>query len=125
MLFMIMIPIILVYGIVESSYTIRQINDNTLTEFTGSYSYQIKRTRFSKHRKTYYVFTLDNGDVVSIRRKYLQNTDLLDTYHELTIKYYRIMAIDGFSDSFSAVSITTPDGTVEILNIDKKTISLQ
>ena len=34
-----------VYGIIENRYTIRQIDDNTLTEYTGKYSYEYVNRR--------------------------------------------------------------------------------
>lgn len=116
--FVVFIPLILVYGIVENAFAIQQINDHTLTEYTGSYTYHVKK-RYGKHAKTYYEFTLDNGDVVTIRAKYCQNREILGDSRELTIMYHPILTINGFSNTFTAVSITTPDGEVVIRDLDK------
>lgn len=104
----------LTYGIVSNSIKLHRINHNTLQEYTGSYSYQIRKS-YGKHQKTFYVFTLENGDVVTIRQSFCENQEVIASGRDLTIEYVPVL----FYDGYTAVSIATSDGETDILGIEK------
>lgn len=104
----------LTYGIVANGIKLHRINHDTLHEYTGSYSYKIRES-YGKHRKTFYIFTLENGDVVTIRKSFCENQEVIASGQDLTIEYVPILLRDGYT----AVSIATSDGKIDILNLEK------
>ena len=113
-----------VYGIIESRYTIRQIDDNTLTEYTGKYSYEYvnRRRIFARGSHSYYKITLDNGVAftLSAGRGYSENFDNNPVIH---VQYFQ----EPFRNLYTAVSVTAADGDVTIKSLEnskKSSVSL-
>lgn len=63
-----------------------------------------------------YIFTLDNGEVATARSSSYKNDDLLGECKELAFRYPNV-ANNPLSGSFSAISITSPDGKVVFFDL--------
>lgn len=104
-----------VYGIVDSTYTIRQIDNGTFQEYTGKYSYEyVSGARlFSRGRSRYYRLTLDNGVVItySAGSRY---KEIFDENPVIHVKYFQ----EPFLNQYSAVSIATADGSVILESLE-------
>lgn len=104
-----------IYGIVDSTYTIRQIDNGTFQEYTGKYSYEyVSRGRlFSRGRSRYYRLTLDNGVEVtySAGSRY---KEIFDENPVIHVKYFQ----EPFFNQYSAVSIATADGSVILKSLE-------
>ena len=105
--------LISVFGIISNAITLQHINDGSLKEYTGSYSYEYKQG-YNRGRHSSYRFTLGNGDVITIFARNVRYHDVLDEHSALTVQYDRIP----FGKTYRAVSITTPDGEVTIRSLD-------
>ncbi len=110
----IFIPLMLTYGIIDNGSRVYQINNDSLHEYTGKYTYRLHKG-YNRRSRSKYIFTLDNGDTVVIPKRYCKNDEILGECQELTI-YYDTNPIN--ANGHSAVSITTTDGQVEILDRD-------
>lgn len=108
---------ILVWSIVNNSIAIRQIRRNTLKEYTGTYSYELKRT-YGKHRHYYYLITLDNGDVVSVPKSRLENTQIFDENPSLTFQYSDQVRRVLFSSAYSVLSMESVDSHMTLVDIE-------
>lgn len=104
------------YSLVQNIVNIRDIDRGTLRQFSGSYELSEKITRKSYGHKTY-VFSLHNGDVVNISSHLTENDDLLKNNLELTIHYTTMPTTLG--GDYSAVSITSADGTVVFTSMER------
>ena len=108
---LLLIPAFCVSGIVSRMITLNHIQNDSIKEFKGSYSYEfVKRTG---RGNSYYVFTLGNGDVATILKENCKNEDILDNNPELKIQYDRIP----FRDGYGIISITTADEEVVIRSL--------
>lgn len=108
---LVLIPAICVSGIVSKMITLNHIQNDSIKEYTGSYSYEfVKRTG---RGNSYYVFTLGNGDVATILKENCRNEDILDNNPELKIQYDRIP----FGDGYGIISIATADEEVVIRSL--------
>ena len=123
MLFVVVI-LICISGIVDSKYTIQQIDNGALTEYTGRYSYEYRNESriFSRGRSSYYRITLDNGITftLSAGRQYCE---ILDANPVIHVQYFQ----ERFRNVYSAVSVTTGDGTVTFKSLEssrKSSVSL-
>ena len=123
MLFVVVI-LICISGIVESKYTIQQIDNGALTEYSGRYSYEYRNEPkiFSRGRSSYYRFTLDN-DVAFTLSAGRQYCEILDANPVIYVQYIQ----EPFTDKYIAVSVTTADGTVTLRSLEscrKSNVSL-
>ena len=104
-----------IYGIVESKYTIQQIDNGTLMEYTGKYSYEYVNHRniFSRGRSRYYKLTLDNGVVFNLSAG-SRYSEIFDENPVIHVQYYK----DRFRDVYSAVSVTSADGATTLKSLE-------
>lgn len=107
----------LTWLIVECAVTINQINENSLNEYTGPYTYEVRRG--SRNGSGYYLFTLDNGDILTIEKYSCENPEILDECETLAFKYSDIPELNLFRKSYTAVAIETIGGEKEVRNIEK------
>ena len=113
-----------IYGIVDSKYTIQQIDNGALMEYTGRYSYEYRNERriFSHGRHSYYRITLDNG-VTFILSKGSRYCEILDENPVIHVQYFQ----EPFRNLYTAVSVTAADGDVTIKSLEnskKSSVSL-
>lgn len=112
---LVVIVLFLCYGILERAVIVHQINQGSLQEYTGSYEYTISRQgRSSKSR---YIFTLENGTVLTISKSACENEGLIGKSDELTFLYSDIQS-NPILGRHTAQSIATPDGNTIIRDID-------
>ena len=113
-LVLLLIPAFCVSGIVSQMITLKHIHNDSIKEYTGTYTYEfVKRT--GGFGNSYYVFTLGNGDVVTILKGECRNEDVLDSNPELKIQY----DIIPFTDAYGILSIATFDGEVVIRSLTR------
>ena len=114
MLFVVVI-LICISGIVDSKYTIQQIDNGALTEYTGRYSYEYRNERriFSRGRSSYYRITLDNGITFTLLAG-RQYCEILDANPVIHVQYFQ----ERFRNVYSAVSVTTDDGAVTLKSLE-------
>lgn len=113
-LVLLFIPIACVSWIISQTITLNHIQNDSIKEYTGTYTYEfVKRT--GRFGDSYYVFTLGNGDVVTILKGECRNGDVLDSNPELTIQYDRFP----FRDGYGILSIATSDGEVVIRSLTR------
>ena len=107
--------LIFVYGIVDSKYTIQQIDNGALMEYTGRYSYEYRNERriFSHGRDSYYRITLDNG-VTFILSEGSRYCEILDENPVIYVQYFQ----DPFRNLYDAVSVASADGTVTMKSLE-------
>lgn len=105
------------YCLVQEAVNISDINHNALKRYTGTCSYEYHRG-YGRHGNNYYVLTLDNGDAVYVSNKLIENKDHLNHYAEFTIQYSSVYS-NPFYRRYSAVTITSADGTTSFLSIDR------
>ena len=105
------------YGLVQEAVNIRDINHQTLNSYTGTCKYEY-HISFGRHRSNYYLFTLDNGDVVFVTSNLVENEDNLIHCTEFDIQYSTIYS-NPFYRRYAAVSITSADGAISFLNVDR------
>ena len=107
--------VIFVYGIVDSKYTIQQIDNGALMEYTGRYSYEYRNERriFSHGRDSYYRITLDNG-VTFILSEGSRYCEILDENPVIYVQYFQ----DPFRNLYHAVSVASADGTVTMKSLE-------
>ena len=109
------ISLLLCYVILERAVALHQINQDSLQKYTGSYSYKVIRQ--SRASKAVYIFTLENGVELEVRKAACENESLIGQCEELTFQYSSIQC-NPLMGSYTAQSITTPDGATIIRNID-------
>lgn len=114
-LILIVVTSIILYGIVQNAVNIRDVDYNSLNQYTGTYVYELK-ARIGKG-PSHYRFTLDNGDVVLTIASQVQNDQLLDDQDKLTVQY-TTMYTNPLHRQYSAVSIASADGAVEFLDLE-------
>lgn len=109
--------LIFLYPLIQESVNVYDIDHDSLNTYTGSFQYEIS-TGLSRHRTTTYKFMLDNGDVVLVLGRFLENKETLDECKELCFQY-STMYSNLLYGRYSAVSIITTDGEETILDIDR------
>lgn len=107
----------LVWYIVNDSLAIKQIRQNTLDEYSGSYSYEITRT-YGKYTHYYYLFSLNNGDQLLLPKSRLENDQILKENPILTFQYTKASRERLFSDVYPALPIETSDGNVTLIHLE-------
>ena len=112
-----LITFALVWLIANEGIAIRHIRQNALEKYTGSYSYELKRT-YGKHTHYYYLFNLDNGDVLSIPKSKIENEEILEERYPLTFQYTKGFRKNMFSPVYVALSIETADGQLTIVTLE-------
>ena len=115
--FILLITFYFLWLIVNNGVAIRHIRQNSLDKYTGSYSYELKRT-YGKHTSYYYLFTLDNGDVLSIPKSKFENEKILAERQPLTFQYTKDFRRTMFSPAYVALLIETADGQLTIVSLD-------
>lgn len=116
-LFFLFATALMLYGLVQASVNVRDIDHGTLNSYTGEYEYRLK-VSIGRHRNTTYVFTLGNGDVVLASKREIENQERLDENDILTFQYTTMFS-NPLYGRHSAVSITSADGEVEFVNADR------
>ncbi len=106
-----------VWFIVNDVITMQQIRQNSLEEYTGSYSYEIRRT-YGKNHHYYYLFSLDNGDDLLLAKGRLDNDQILNENPILTFQYTKASRERLFSDVYPTLSIETSDGNVTLIHLE-------
>jgi hypothetical protein len=104
--------------IVDNAIILNNIRQNTLESYTGSYSCELKRT-YGRHRHHYYLISLENGDTLSIPRSSCENQQLLEEQQPLTFRYTVDVRSKWFSDVHAALSITTPDEKISLVDLNE------
>lgn len=108
---------IFVWFIVNDAIAIKQIRQNSLVKYTGSYSYEIKRTLGKSHHY-YYLFHLDNGDDLLLAKARLEDDQILKDNPILTFHYTKASRARLFSAVYPALSIETSDGNVTLIHLE-------
>ena len=112
-----LIALILAGYIISNAVTVRQIRENSLEEYIGSYSLELKRT-YGKNVHYYYLITLDNGDVLSISKSALENGHILEEKRQLTFRYSKNVRRGLFSNDYTVLSMDTVDGDVTLVGLE-------
>ncbi len=115
--FILFVGFIFAWMIANDSNAIRHIRQNSLDEYTGSYSYELKRT-YGKHTQYYYLFTLDNGDVISIPKSKFENEKILEDLQPLTFQYTKDFRRTLFSPVYVALSIETAESQLTLVSLE-------
>lgn len=110
--------LLFLYPLIQESVNVYDIDHDSLNTYTGSFEYRINTGFLGRHRSTTYVFTLDNGDVLLVLGRFLENEESLNENKELRFQY-STMYSNPLYGRYSAVSITTTDGEATILDIDR------
>jgi hypothetical protein len=108
---------ILVWSIVNNAVAVRNIRQNTLEEYTGSYSLELERS-YGKHPNYYYRITLDNGDILSIRKSLCENPQILEKRQIMTFRYAENVRSGLFSPCYTALSIETADSNAILIDLE-------
>ena len=103
--------------IINNAIVVHQIRNYNLKEYTGSYSYEQRRT-YGKHHRHYYLIRLDNGDVLTVSKEMCDNQQILEESQSLTFQYTDKARTKLFFSAYSALSITSTDGEVSIVDLD-------
>ena len=104
--------------IVDNAIILNNIRQNTLETYTGAYSCELKRT-YGRHRHHYYLISLENGDTLSIPRSSCENQQLLEEQQPLTFRYTVDVRSKWFLDVYAALSITTPDEEISLVDLNE------
>ena len=104
--------------IVDNAIILNNIRQNTLESYTGSYSCELKRT-YGRHRHHYYLISLENGDTLSIPKSSCENQQLLEKQRPLTFRYTVDVRSKWFADVHAALSITTPDEKISLVDLNE------
>jgi len=116
-LFFLFGAVLMLYGLVQASVNVWDIEHGTLNAYTGEYEYRVK-VSFGRHRNTTYVFTLGNGDVVLASKQEIENPERLNDNDVLTFQYTTMLS-NPLYGRYSAVSVTSADGEMEFVNADR------
>ena len=108
---------LMLYGLVQAAVNVYDIDHNTLNTYTGEYQYRLKM-RYGRRGRSSYIFTLDNGDVVLISEREIDHEELLGDNNILTFQY-TTMYSNPLYGRYSAVSVTSADGDVEFVNVNR------
>lgn len=112
-----LIAFILVGYIVSNVVTVRRIRQNSLEEYIGSYTVEMKRT-YGKNSHYYYRITLDNGDVLAVSTSALENGHILEEKQVLAFRYAKEVRRALFSADYTVLSMHTADGEVTLVNVE-------
>ena len=93
----------------ESIYDGKLLSGEVLT-YSGEYRLEVTRS-WGRHSNTNYVFTLENGEVVSIPGSYLAHHQTLESWEgALTFRYPAYVGLG--HDTHHLLALTGEDGTV-------------
>lgn len=109
--------LLFVYGLIQETVNIYDIENNSLNGYTGTCTYEYHRA-FGRHRNNYYIFTLDNGEAVYVRNDFMENQAGLSSVTEFSIQYSTIYS-NPFLRRYSAASISSADEEISFLNVDR------
>ena len=113
-----LVMLVFLYPLIQESVNVYDIDHDSLNTYTGSFEYRINTGFSGRPRSTTHVFTLDNGDVLLVLGRFLENEETLNENNELRFQY-STMYSNLLYGCYSAVSITTTDGEATILDIDR------
>ena len=108
---------LMLYCLVQAAVTVYDIDHNTLNTYTGEYKYQLK-VGYGRHRRSSYIFTLDNGDTILVSKRELDHEELLGDNSVLTFQYTTMFS-NPLWGRYSAVSVTSADGNLEFVNANR------
>lgn len=108
---------LMLYGLVQASVNVRDIDHGTLNSYTGEYEYRLT-VGSGRHRSSTYIFTLGNGDVVLASKREVDHQEQLDENDVLTFQYTTMFS-NPLYGRYSAVFITSADGEIEFVNADQ------
>ena len=116
-LFFLFATVITIYGLIQATVNVRDIDTNTLNTYTGSYEYRLKVST-GRYGSSCYEFTLGNGDAVLASKREVDNPEQLDNNEMLAFRYTTMFS-NPLYKLYSAVSITTVDGEVVFVDADE------
>ena len=111
-----------IFGIISSAYWIQQIDEGTFKEFSGPYSYEVRKV-ISRRSRYNYKFTLGNGDTFTISSENTHYSERLDENTVIHVQYLQVL----FRDKYTYISVATPDGSITIGSLEdsrKSNVSL-
>ena len=111
-----------VFGIISSAYWIQHIDDGTFKEYTGPYSYELRKG-ISRRSRYNYKITLGNGDTFTISSRNARYSEGLDDNTVIHVQYLQVL----FRDKYTYISVATPDGSSTIGSLEdsrKSNVSL-
>ena len=102
------------YDLIQCSMDVYDIDHDSLNTYVGSFQYTTRKTT----RHTIHVFTLENGDELCVSGRFIENEEMLTESKELRFQYSAWYS-NLLYGSYSALSITTTDEEITIVDIDR------
>ena len=109
----VVIVFVFLAAVVQNICALREVEDGTLREYSGGYTYSLRKTRHNAS----YSFVLENGDKIVVNSRLLENKDAIELSSKLSFRYSNATGIIPWGGRI-CVSIESTDGSTVVLAED-------